>query len=74
MLKRCANGAQLVFAELLLLVGDVLAFGRVAEPVSLDRADQQDRRLPLVLDRRLVGVVHLDRIVAAERQLLQLVV
>ena len=33
-----------------------------------------DRRRALVLDRRLVGVVDLDRIVAAERHLLQLVV
>ena len=67
MLKRSRTNAELVFGELLLLVGDVLAFGRVAEPVSLDGPNQQNRGLPLVLDRRLVGAVHLHRIVAAKR-------
>src|SRR5688500_9333911 len=66
--------AQLVFVELLLLVSDVLPFTRLADSVALDRAGEDDGRLSGVLDGRLVGRVHLDRIVAAERQLLQLLV
>ena len=69
-----AERAQLVFVHLLLLVGDVLAFAGFAEAVALDGAREDDGRRALVLDRRLVGVVDLDRIVAAERHLLQLVV
>ena len=69
-----ANRAQIVFGQLLLLMGDVLPFARVAQPVSFDGANQEDGRLPLVLDRGLVGVVNLHRIVPAERQLLQVVV
>src|SRR6185436_2097237 len=61
-----AYRAQLVFGELLLLMGDVLAFGRVAETVSLDGANQQDGRLSLVLDGGFVGVVDLDGIVSAQ--------
>ena len=55
-------------------MGDVLAFARLAEAVALDRARQDDGRLPGGLDRRLVGVVHLHRIVAAEAKPLQLFV
>ena len=69
-----AERAQLVFVELLLLVGDVLAFARLADAVALDRAREDDGRLPGVLDGGLVRRVHLDRIVAAERELLQLLV
>ena len=72
--KRVRNAAQLVFVQLLLLVRDVLAFARFAEAVALDRAREDDRRLSLVLDGGLVGVVDLDRIVAAEPQLLELLV
>ena len=69
-----AERAQVRLVHLLLLVRDVLAFARFAESVALDRAGEDDGRLPLVLDRRLVGVVDLDRIVAAEAQPLQLLV
>ena len=55
-------------------MGDVLAFARLAHPVTLDGANQQDGRRAFELDGRLVGVVDLERIVAAERQLLELVV
>ena len=72
--KRVRNDPQVRFVELLLLVGDVLAFAGFAEAVALDRAGEDDGRLPLVLDRGLVGVVDLDRVVAAEPQPLQLVV
>ena len=72
--KRVRNVRRSVFVHLLLLVGDVLAFARFAEAVALDRAGEDDGRLPLVLDRGLVGVVDLDRIVAAEAQPLQLIV
>ena len=69
-----AERPELVFVELLLLVGDVLAFTRFADAVALDRAGQDHGRLPRVLDGGLVGRVDLHRIVAAERQLLQLLV
>ena len=55
-------------------MGDVLAFARLADAVALDRAGQDHRRLSRVLDGGLVGRVDLDRVVAAERQLLQLLV
>ena len=38
------------------------------DAVALDRLDQDDRRLPRVLDRRLVGGVHLERVVPAALQ------
>ncbi len=69
-----AEGLELVFVELLLLVGDVLAFARLADAVALDRARQDDGGLAGVLDGRLVRRVDLDGVVAAERQLLQLLV
>ena len=69
-----AEGPQLLFVHLLLLVGDVLAFTSFAETVALDGAGQDDGRRALVLGGGLVGVVDLDRIVAAERHLLQLIV
>ena len=69
-----AEGAQLVFVQLLLLVRDVLPFARFADAVALDRAGEDDGRLPGVLDGGLVRRVDLDRIVPAERQLLQLLV
>ena len=65
---------ELVLVQLLLLVGDVLAFTRFANPVALDRARQDDRGLTRVFDRGVVGRVDLDRVVAAERELLQLLV
>ena len=65
---------QLVFVQLLLLVGDVLAFAGLADAVALDGAGQDDRRLARCARRGLVGGVDLDRVVAAERQLLQLLV
>ena len=55
-------------------MGDVLALAGFAEAVALDGAGQDDRRLSLVLDRGLVGVEDLQRIVAAEAQALQLIV
>jgi hypothetical protein len=69
-----ADGTELVFAQLLLLMRDVLAFGRVAEAISLDRAHQEDGGLAFVLDRRLVSVVNLHRIVPAQLELLEIVV
>ena len=69
-----AEGPQLVFVQLLLLMGDVLAFAGLAEAVALDRSGQDHRRLSGVLDGGLIGGVDLDRVVAAERQLLQLLV
>ena len=72
--KRLRNSTQLVLVELLLLVGDVAAFARLAQPVALDGLGQDHRGRASVLDRRLVGRVDLDRIVAAALQLLELLV
>ena len=72
--KRVRNERRSSSFSLLLLVRDVLAFARFAEAVALDRAREDDGRLALVLGRRLVGVVDLHRIVAAEPQPLQLIV
>ncbi len=69
-----AERSQFVFVEFLLLVGDVLAFAGFAEAVALDRSGEDDGRRALVLDGGLVGVVDLDRVVPAERHLLELVV
>ena len=55
-------------------MGDVLALTRLAHPVTLDRAREDHRGLPLGLGRVLVGVEDLGRIVPAEPQPLQLVV
>ena len=65
---------ELVLVQLLLLVGDVLAFTRLADPVSLDRPRQDNCRLTRMRHRGVVGRVDLDRVVPAERQLLQLLV
>ena len=57
--------AQLVFVELLLLVGDVLPFARFAETVALDRARQNYGRAALEIKSRFVGGVNFSRIVPA---------
>src|SRR6185503_6089068 len=67
-----AERLQLVFVQFLLLVSDVLALTRLADPVTLDGARQDDRRLTGVLNGGVVRRVDLDRIVAAERELFQL--
>ena len=72
--EACAEGAKLVFVQLLLLVGDVLALAGFAEAVALDGPGEDDGRRALVFDGGLEGVVHLHRIVAAEGHLLELVV
>ncbi len=60
-----AERAQLIHQQFLLLVGDVHAFARRAHPVPFDGLGQNDGRRALVLGRRLVGGIHLERIVAA---------
>ena len=72
--ESCSKRLQLVLIQLLLLVGDVLAFTRLADPVSLDRPRQNHRRLARRFDGGLVGRVDLDGIVSAEGQLLELFV
>ena len=69
-----AEGDQLVLVELLLLVGDVLAFARLSQAVALDRLCQDHRGRAAMVYRRLEGRVHLGRIVAAPVQLAQFVV
>ena len=60
--------------HLLHLVGRVAALERRPEAEALDRLDQDDRRLALVLGGRVVGRVHLPVVVAAAAQAPDLVV
>ena len=53
-------------------MGDVLALTRLAEAVTLDGAREDDGGLSGRFDGCLVGVVDLERVVAAEAKLLQL--
>jgi hypothetical protein len=69
-----AEDPQIRFVHLLLLMGDVLALTGLAETVALDGAGENDRRLAGGFERGLIGVVHLDGIVAAEAQSFQLLV
>ncbi len=55
-------------AELLGLVGDHLPFAGRAHSIALDGFGEDDGRLALVLDRRLVGGVDFDRIMPAPGQ------
>ena len=65
---------HLAVVHLLLVVGDVLALTRLADAVALDGPGQHHRRHVLGVDGALEGVVDLGRVVAAQRQLLQLLV
>ncbi len=69
-----AEGLQIGLVHLLLLMGDVLAFTRLAKSVAFDGARENDGWPAGVRDRRAVCVVDLDRIVAAHPQPLQVVV
>ena len=60
-----AQFAQRLIAELFLLVGHHLPFGRLAEPEALDRLGQDYGGPPACLHRRGVGRVHLAGIMAA---------
>ncbi len=73
-LEAVAEAFQRVFADLLGLMGDHHAFAGLAHAVAFDGLGENDGRLALVLARRLVGGVDLDRIVAAARQRPDLVV
>ena len=55
-------------AELLGLMGDHLSFAGRAHPIAFDGLGEDDGRLALVLHRRLVSRVDLDRIVPAPGQ------
>ncbi len=67
-LEAVAELAQILETHLLLLMGDHLAFAGLAHAVALDGLGQDDGRLALVLDRRLVRGVDLHRIMPAARQ------
>src|SRR6185437_16258826 len=69
-----AEHPQLVFVQLLLLVGDVLAFASLAKTVAFDRLCEDERRSSRVLDRSLVGRVNFDGIVSAETHARELLV
>jgi hypothetical protein len=69
-----AEVQHLVFIQLLLLMRDVLPLARLAQPVALDGAGQNDRRTPAVLGRRLVRRIDLDRVVPPQVHPPQLVV
>ncbi len=60
-----AEGAQILFRQLLLLVRDHLAFAALAEAEALDGLREDDGRLALVAHGGGVGRIHLARIVAA---------
>ena len=53
---------------------NVAAFAGFAQAVAFDRLGQDHRRLALVFHGRLVGGIHLARVVAAAQQLADLVV
>ncbi len=72
--KARAEDHQLFVVDLLLLVGDVPAFAALAQAVAFDRLGQNHRRRTGMFDRGLVGGIHLDRIVAAQPHLLNLLV
>ena len=57
-----------LLADLLLLVGDVLALAGFTHAIALDGLGQNDRRLPLVLHGRCIGRIDLLRIVAPSLQ------
>ena len=73
-LEAVAELAQHRLAHLLLLMGDVLAFARLAHAVALDGLGEDERRLALVSDRGRVGGIDLARIVSAAGQFPDLVV
>ncbi len=60
-----AEGADVLVAHLLGLVGDVLALAGPAHAEALDGLDQQHRGLALVVDRAVIGRVDLLRVMAA---------
>ncbi len=69
-----AEGPHFVVVQLLLVVGDVLAFTRLADAIALDGAREHHGRHALGLDRAAERVEHLVRIVSAEGELLELLV
>ncbi len=64
-LKAVAECLQRGRAHLFLLVRDVLRLAGLAHAVALDGLGEDHRRLALVMDRRVVGRVHLVRVMAA---------
>src|SRR5690606_2714539 len=62
-LEAVSERLQLVLVELLLLVSDVLRLTCSPEPVALDGAGQNHRRLALVLDGCIEGREHLEGVV-----------
>ena len=72
--KAVAERADRDPGHLLLLVRDVLRLARFAHAVALDRLREDHRRLALVVDRGLIRVVDLERIVAAAVELPDVVV
>jgi hypothetical protein len=72
--EACAKRLHFFVIQLLLLMGDVLAFARLADAVPLDGACEDDRGDTLRFSGEFVGVVNLRGVVPAERELLQLFV
>ena len=66
---RVAEVLEVLERHLLHLVGRVAALEVVTEAVALDRLGEDDGGLALVLDRRLVGRVHLAVVQAAAAEL-----
>lgn len=65
---------QLFLVQLLLLVGYILPFPRLAESIPFDGPRQDDARCSLVLYRSFVGRVDLVWVMPAESQLPDLLV
>ena len=69
-----AETLKRVLVELLLLVGTHGALSGLAHAETLDRVREDHGGLPLVLHRRLIGRIHLARIVSAAVQVPDLLV
>src|SRR4029450_1380257 len=69
-----AEHPQVLLVHLLLLMRDVLALAGLAETLALDGAREDDGRSAAMRNGGAVRVVHLERIVSADAQLLELVV
>jgi hypothetical protein len=62
-----AEFGQLVFVQLLGLVGDVTAFAGLAQAITFDGLGQDDCRAAGMVDRLMIGGEDFFRVVAAAR-------
>ena len=69
-----AEHLQLFFIQLFLLVGNVLAFARFAQPIALDRLRENNRGRAFVVNGGAERGMNFDGIVSAEAHARQLLV